>query len=530
MRDSHPGRQVALDAQSIDPLRIADPRTADLVDRLRRFTPDKLLNAERSEIAQYIDATRTLRLAYLRDQIVNFHRIDLLTTQVLGYQVKPFHLDMQRFQFQHRDNLQLCFRGAGKSVTCTICKSIYYVCVNRNLRQVIASKKYKNATKFLTGIREHLVNNRLLIELFGQFQDPNPRSTLKWTEGEICVFGRTNTTQKESTITCVGVDGSLAGGHYDVEFSDDIVDNKNSLTKEMRDKIEDWYWSILDPCMEPADAEVPYRGDRNRLGTRYHYDDFYGRLIDKRNEEIAAGRKPTLAINVIPALNEEGQSPWPEKWHPDELMARRRKYGLIIFSSQYQCSTDAMRGEIIKIDDCQPIAPSVLNELIAKKELRFFMGVDLAISEEVGADKFAIVVLGMDSLKRYYVVEHFSGQLRFSAQTAKIAELWRKWKVEKIAVEANGYQGAQLQNLKDKHKDIPLKKITQKSGETKIPRAWRLSAIFEQKRFFFPPGNELLIEELVLVPACSHDDSFDALDLAVQASKQRERKQRQEFL
>lgn len=497
-----------------------------MIAELQGLDPEKLAQAERSELFRFYEQRRALRLAVLKDKIVHQHRIDLLATEVLGYKVQPFHLKMMQFQFLHRDNLQLCFRGAGKSVTCTITKAIWYMCVNRDLRLLIASKKHKNATKFLVDIKQHLEGNKLLVEMFGDFKDPNPRTTLKWNEDEIVCLGRTKA-QKESSITCVGVDGSLAGGHFDVEFSDDIVDNKNSQTLEMRDKIENWYNSILDPCMEPADDEVPYRGDRNRLGTRYHFDDLYGRWIAKLEEDRLSGHANTMHVNIIPALDDEGRSPWPEKWSPHELMARRRKYGVIIFSAQYQCNADAMKGEIFQMDNCQQLPPSKIAGLWEAGELRTFMGVDLAISESDSADKFAIVVLGMDKLKNYYVLEHFQGHLRFKAQTNKIVDLWRKWKCERIAIEKNGYQGGQISALKDDYPGIPIRGIAQ--HKDKVTRAHKLSAVFEQNRMFFPAaGAELLIEQIVLFPSYRYDDLFDALDMAVAASKHKERKERRD--
>lgn len=529
-RSSEPDRQIVAAAAAIDPDTIRNPRVADLVRALRRMTPDRIMHAERSELATYLDAAYQLRLAYIRDLIIEKRRIDILTKDILGYQVKPFHLALQQFQFKHRNNLQLVFRGAGKSITGTICKAIWYLCADRDLRLVIASKKYANAAKFLTDIRAHLVDNKRLIEIFGEFKDPNPKSALKWNEGEIFVCGRTGP-QKEGSITCVGVDGSLAGGHFDVEFSDDIVDNKNSLTEGQRDKIEDWYYSIFDPTMEPPDEEVPYRGDRNRLGTRYHFDDLYGRWIAKNEEAIKNGREPPLAVQIIPALDEHGRSPWPEKWPPSELIKRRTMYGSIIFGCQYQCNTELMKGQIFSYDDCQQISPSKIGELVKAKELTYYMGVDLAISQESSADYFAIVVLGVDKLGRYYVVDFVNKRLSFVEQTREIERLWKKWDCTRVNVEGQAYQAAQLQMLRRKNPGMPLHKVTQKAGENKVARANRLSAIFEDKRMFFPSiGCELLIEQLVLCPAAPKDDLFDAMEMAYRASQIKRRKKRERLI
>ena len=51
---------------------------------------------------------------WLKRQITGFNRIDILASAILGYEVRPFHLELFRYQFEHPDNLQLVFRGAGK--------------------------------------------------------------------------------------------------------------------------------------------------------------------------------------------------------------------------------------------------------------------------------------------------------------------------------------------------------------------------------------------------------------------------------
>lgn len=517
-------------AAQANPAHANDSRTADAIRELQHFAqidPEKLAVAERTELIKFWAIRRQLRLAALKTQIVDHRRVDLLASEVLGYEVKPFHRRIIQFQFQHRNNLQLAFRGAGKSTVGTIAKGVFYLCVNRSLRLVIASKKYGNAQGFLKTIAAHLMTNEMLIEMFGHFKDPNPKSKLTWNEDEIVVVGREQVF-REASISCAGADTATASKHFDVEFSDDIVDNTNSTTKEMRDKVETWYNSILDPCMEPPDDQVPYRGDRNRLGTRYHHDDLYARWMAKNEEERQIGVEPSIAVNVIPALDEDFRSPWPEKWPPEEFLRRRRRYGKIIFDAQYQCNTEGMKGTIIQIDDCQPISQAELATLIASRKLRYFMGVDLAISDKQTADRFALVVIGMDEARRYYVVAHYRGRIRFVEQTRKIIEMWQKWKVERIAIEANGYQGAQLEMLKREHPTIPLRRIVQKTGDDKTSRCMRLSAVFEDKRVFFPSGCDLLIDELVRMPNVAHDDSFDAFDLAVAASNKRERRARVE--
>lgn len=470
--------------------------------------------AERSELTNLYKSYINMGDEWIRRQIISNNRIDILAEHVLGYEVKPLHLKMMRFQFIHSENLQLVFRGAGKSTVCTIAKSIHLLLKDPNLRIVLASKTSGYAETFLKEIKGHFEENQRLAELFGIYYDP--RKVSKWDAREIEVLPRTKPA-KESSITCIGVEGMVVGKHYDVIISDDLVDEENSRTQLQREKIKVWYYKTLDPTLEPPDPAVPHRGEHHRLGTRYHYDDLYGHL--QANEL-------KRSTNVIPAISPDNRSPWPEKFPVKWFLKKKRKSGLIIFNSQYQCNTEAMKGEIFQYDDCQIIPYDYIPD-----DLKIFMGVDLAISEKTKNDKFAIVIIGKDRTGKYYVLDHYENRIRFGEQTNTIIEYYKKWRPIRCGIEINAYQDAQYQNLKDsvteeEHgidgKDLRLKRIN--TDKDKITRAWKLSALFESKKFFFPQDQQLLIEHLVLFPSSQFKDLFDALDLAVRASKLKKRR------
>ena len=449
---------------------------------------------------------------WLRRQILIRNRVDILATEVLGYQVQPFHLDMMKYQFIHPDNLQLAFRGAGKSTTCTVAKCIHLLLKNPNLRILIVSKTSGQAESFLKEIKAHFEDNYLLAEIFGAYYDP--RVVKKWDNREIEVLPRTSKA-KEGSITTLGVGSQVVGKHYDVIVSDDLVDEENSRTQGQRDKIKTWYYQTLDPTLEPPDPKVEHRGEHHRLGTRYHYDDLYQWL--KSNEL----KKHT---NVIPALDSKGRSPWPEKYPSAWFLRKKKKSGTIIFNAQYQCDTEAMKGEIFSYDSCQLIE----YENIPKK-LQIFMGVDLAISQQDSADKFAICVIGMDHAKNRYVLDFVDKHLRFGEQTRTIIEFYERWNPIRCCIETNAYQDAQYQTLQDDYDtDMRLKPVNQKKD--KITRAWKLEHLFENNKMFFRKGGNihLFIEQLVLFPNYKYKDLFDALDLAVKASMWKVRRNREE--
>lgn len=477
-------------------------------------TERQLRKASRPQLIEYYKDSHRIRNEWIRRQVIENDRIDILATEVLGLEIKPFHLALLKFQFNHPENLQLCFRGAGKSTVCTELKIIHLLLKNPNLRILIASKTLQNACGFLKNVKAHFESNERLEEIFGKYYDPN--KVKKWDEREIEVLPRT-LVAKEASVTCVGVEGTVVSKHYDVIIFDDLVDEENSRTKLQRDKTRKWFYNTLMPTLMPPDEEIEHRGEFHGLGTRYHYDDLYGHLIANELEEHH---------QIIPALDSKGRSPWPEKYPPSWFIERRKRAGLIIFNCQYQCDTEAMKGEIFQYDQCQQIDEK---EWPDHKNLRIFMGVDLAISEDEQADKFAIVVIGVTKDRSaYYVLDYYENQLRFKGQTKKIIEYYRRWRPIRCAIETNQYQAAQYQTLKEKYPDIRLKKV--QTDKDKITRAWKLSAIFEDMKVFFRKAIQaLLIEHLVLFPNHKYKDLFDAFDLAVRASRMKKGRRKREY-
>jgi phage terminase large subunit-like protein len=476
------------------------------------FGGKRLRKAERSELVEIYTQSLETENVWLKKQIIENNRIDLLATEILGYEVKPLHLALLRFQFLHPENLQLVYRGAGKSSMCTVTKTIHLLLKNANIRILIASKTTTNAQGFLKEIKAHFEKNDKLIEVFGPYYDP--RLTKKWDEREIEVLPRTKYT-KEANVTCVGVDGTVVSKHYDVIISDDLIDESNSRTEHMRKKTQTFFYNTLEPTLEAPDPEVPHRGEHHKQGTRFHYDDLYGHLIKNELKDHH---------QIIRALNENGQSPWPERHSPEWFLEKLKKSGLIIFGAQYLCDTEAMKGKIFQYDDCQVIESGEIPE-----DLKIFMGIDLAIGEKEENDNFVIVIVGVDTNKNYYILDFYEGKIRFSKQTRKIKEYYKKWDPIRALIETNAYQEAQYQRLKDNDKSMRIK--PKKQHKDKISRAWKRSGDFDNKNVFFKKTGKshIAVERCVMFPdGEGSKDFFDAMDLAFKASNLKRRKSRKE--
>lgn len=476
-------------------------------------TASAIKTASRDQLIEMLAETRETSNEWIKRQVLQNNRLDILAEQVLGYTVAPkVHQRIIRHQFSHKKSLTLVYRGAGKTTVGTIAKCIHYILKDRDIRILIATKTSANAEDFLKEIKQHFESNERLKEIFGEYVGNS-----RWDTKMIEVSGRTRP-MKEPTINTVGVEGAVASKHYDVIIADDLVDEDNSRTPYQRQRMVDWYYKMLAPCLQPPHPKYPYRGDFHHSGTRFHYNDMYGHLTAVQSD--GSGGELEKSTLIIPALDEKGNSPWPEKHSREWFEEKKRSYGLIRFNSQYQCNTEAMKGQIFRYDDCQ-----VINE--AKEpfpvDAPHYMGVDLAIGETEQHDMFAITVLAKNHAG-YWVRDFFEGHLRFKEQTEKIIELAKMYKPVRTGIEINAYQKAQYQEVKRQMPELNLLGIT--TLKDKVARATQLSAQFENHQMHFRTGQHKLIEHLVLFPAHKFKDLFDSFDLAVTSAEHRIRKKR----
>lgn len=165
--------------------------------------------------------------------------------------------------------LIVCPRGAFKSSLGVVSYSIWSLLRNPNERIMIDSETYTNSRNFLREIKAHLTNP-FITDIFGEF-----KTETNWSEGSITIQQR-NKAYKESSITCSGVGAVKVGQHYSKIIMDDLNSNKNSNTKEGRQKVIDHY-KLNTSILEPDGIMVV-------IGTRYHMEDICGHILDNEIE------------------------------------------------------------------------------------------------------------------------------------------------------------------------------------------------------------------------------------------------------
>jgi len=422
---------------------------------------------------------------WVRYQVINNDRIDILCEEVLGYNLEDFHNEILKFQFHHEHGLILAPRGFGKTTIGTIARVVFEILKNPNISILLASRVTGNAEDILDEVSGHFVKNEKFIRIFGNLVGT------PWYSRQITVANKTKIS-KEPTVNTIGSDSGVVGKHYDLVICDDLVDEENSRTEHMREHVRNWFYMSLYPTVKPG-------GRLWVVGTRYHFEDMYGHLLEHEFKN---------AYIRIPALNDAGISAWEDRFSTKLLFERKAAMGAIIFNAQYMNDVDMMKGEVFKHEWTK-----VVSTLPAFTK-GTYMGIDLAIGEESKHDFYVRVNIGISEDLNIYVIDVLMKRLTFRKQTEDIRDALHLHDPVRTGIESNNYQRAQYQNVKAEEPDFIFVPIVMKVD--KMTRAWRATKYFESGRVHFHNSVEFARDLLVKFPdAKGSKDLFDAIDMAL---------------
>jgi hypothetical protein len=208
--------------------------------------------------------------------------------------------------------------------------ALWRIVKNPNLSILYESSVYEQARKYL-GEMSNIISSEPWKLIFGDWKGSI------WRDNELLVNKR-KAFQPAPTISTSGIDKTQTGQHYDIIIADDIVDEHNSKTQDLREKVIDrykQYQSLLRPG-----------GELILTGTPWDEEDLYGWLHQEKQTKIL-GQFATLRIG---AYDEHGQIRFKKKFcetiEEENLPENRGKrsfeslkitYGPYKFSCNYLC-------------------------------------------------------------------------------------------------------------------------------------------------------------------------------------------------
>jgi len=137
-------------------------------------------------------------------------------------------------------------------------------------------------------------------------------------------------TTKGGQYIAVGSGGSLTGHGADLIIIDDPIKNRaDANSPRIRNNVIDWFKSTLYTRLSPTGTIII-------LQTRWREDDLSGYLLEHEPEN--------WDVIKIPAINEKGESYWPERWSVDKINDIKKTVGSYEFSALYQQSPSPAEG------------------------------------------------------------------------------------------------------------------------------------------------------------------------------------------
>lgn len=383
-----------------------------------------------SESLDYIENVKASMDTTLKIYSLNYFILTMLPNFRMGWRNIEWGNMTQLFPW----SCYLCGRGSGKSFFWSyafILWRLWSYCRPVPWRQNTVDNQNRKETCYITStmtlakvqikkVREEIETNDLIAEKL----NPNNKASI----GETGI-----TTETGSTLHIRGKDGFIRGLHVGAVLCDDMPDESSLYSDEQREKLKELLKGTIEPIVEPYGYFIicgtPYSSAPNEL--------YQVLKADKR-----------FYCFEYPVIFPDGRPLAPDRYTFDQILAKKEELGTIVFNREYL---------VAPISDSSTIFPYeyLMRSTIGMENIRFatsiddypiklqrvHIGVDFAVSGNIGADYTVYSVWGVDSMKNYYLLTYYRQKgMSHNEQIDKIVQLDRLFRPNKIVCESNGFQ------------------------------------------------------------------------------------------
>jgi len=401
------------------------------------------------------------------------------------------------------EHIDLWAREHYKSTIITFAKTIQDILIDPEVTVGIFSHTRPIAKGFLRQIKRELESNKKLYNFFPDILwDSASKESPKWSEDDGIIVKR-KSNPAAATVEAWGlVDGQPVSKHFSLCVYDDVVTKESVTTPEMIAKVNQAWELSLNLGVDG--------GRRRYIGTRYHYNDTYRLIIDRK-----------AATPRVHAATKDGKVRGkPVLLHPDDLAKKRRDMGPYVFACQMLLDpkADEVQGfkqEWLKFWPCNYFHN--FNKIIL---------CDPASAKKKGSDYTVIIVLGLGEDQNYYMIDMVRDRLSLTERANILFKLHNEFRPQFVGYEKYG-KDSDIEHYEDRMKrDNYRFSITPFGGKVKKEdRIRSLIPLFEAGRIYIPDRlirqnyqgvtedltQTFINEEYLAFPVAAHDDMLDCL-------------------
>jgi len=383
-----------------------------------------------SESLDYIENVKASMDTTLKIYSLNYFTLTMLPNFRMGWRNIEWGNMTQLFPW----SCYLCSRSSGKSFQWSyafVLWRLWSYCKPVSWRQNTIDNQNRKETCYITNnftlakvqvkkVREEIETNDLIAEKL----NPNGKASI----GETGI-----TTETGSLLHVRGKDSMIRGLHVGAVLCDDMPDESSLYSDEQREKLKELLKGTIEPIVEPYGYFIvcgtPYSSAPNEL--------YQVLKADKR-----------FYCFEYPVIFPDGRPLAPDRYTFDQILAKKEELGTIVFNREYL---------VVPISDSSTIFPYeyLMRSTIGMENIRFatsiddypiklqrvHIGVDFAVSGNIGADYTVYSVWGVDSMKNYHLLTYYRQKgMSHNEQIDKIVQLDRLFRPNKIVCESNGFQ------------------------------------------------------------------------------------------
>lgn len=408
--------------------------------------------------------------------------LNRFTEEILGFTNAPHQTEWYGVLGNHtyRRIVAAAPRGHSKTTAFSVNYPLWEIVRNPNVRILLVSAADTQSQSFLREIKGRIERDQNYVDFAGQLRPDKPE---KWTDKEI-IIKRSRTDLKDPTISTVSVEGTILSKRADIIICDDILNFENTRTPEQRQKIRDWFFTVLLPVLEPKTGRLIV------AGTIWQIDDLMENLLldpmfDYRKKYQAINKEPDRLelwqawCNILMEetddhkvraqifrdenreLMDEGiKVLWPERMGYEELYMLRHS-DPYAFARAYQNDPASRPSQAIKREWIEAALKKGINMKLQDEPHTEYIdlttyGLDLAISQESMADDTCATVL--DKLQydwngfkqgQYILRQVRRGKMTGGETRAMVTTDYYALKPSGMRVESVAYQEVMVRDLND---------------------------------------------------------------------------------
>jgi predicted phage terminase large subunit-like protein len=393
----------------------------------------------------------------------------------------------------------VAFRGSAKSTIFSLSYAIWAVLGQQQKKFVVLlGQTHQQVKLMLNNIKREFETNELLRRDFGKLE----LEADEWRADSIVI------PKLEARISAFSTGESIRGIRHltsrpDLIVCDDVEDLQSVKTRDLRDKIYQWFRGDIIPAGDESTKIII-------VGNLLHEDS----LIIRLKESIEEGKFGGV-FRSYPLINNEGDVLWPGRY-PDPLAIEELKKSVgdeIAWSREYLLTIISDEGRVV-----HPEWIHYYDSLPDKNKERprlIIIGFDPAISQESTADYSAAImayVYGFGENLNIYILPYIlNRRLNFPQTIEEIKKLttYAEFGMRpRIYVEDVSYQAVLVQQLIIVGLFAESVKVY---GRDKRARLVLTTDYLRAGKILFPRyGAEILIQQLIGFGVEKYDDLVDA--------------------